>query len=124
MNKTKELLKNLIQTIFTNKGGRYYIMSYNYDKEKWDYSKIGDDEDDMVRQASIYIRKNDTVDLIEDMKSEIILGGNQYNLTIIKNGTDNYTVGYYDNIYSKWLCKYDGDLEKSLIETKKYLETC
>lgn len=121
MNKTKELLKNLINTIFTQKGYSYQVLTYNYENDKWNYTKIGEDENDIIVAAISHCNKNDTLDYLLEFKSEIITSTNQYNFTLIKNGSDNYKIGYYDNVYHIWLCEYNGELENIIKELKRYL---
>lgn len=123
MNKTKEVLKNLIQTVFDRKGMSYRTMVYNYDKEKWEYAKLGQDESESVQAASIYSNKNDILDDILDIKSDVIISDKQYNFTVIKISYDNYIIGYYDTLYNVWLCKFEGELEKTMIELKKYINS-
>ncbi len=123
MNKTKEVLKNLIQTVFDRKGGSYRTMIYNYDKEKWEYAKLGQDETDIVQAASKYLINNDNLDNILNIKSDIILDNKQYNFTLIKTSLDNYIIGYYDNLYNIWLCKFEGGLENTMKELKKYINS-
>ena len=101
----------------------YHTMIYNYDKEKWEYAKIGQDESEIVQAASIYSNKNDILDDILNIKSDIIVGGKQYNFTITKISYDSYIIGYYDTLYNVWLCKFEGELEKIMIELKKHINS-